>query len=107
MSKVISGTQLKLNVNIEPIDGLTMTDYDFKVQLISGVIAPQVKEFSKNQLIKEDDNNYVVPFNTADVGLGKIICRVEAYLPDSDFEDDRRLEIIEIDTGIEVVKGII
>ena len=106
MNKVIIGTELKLNINIQPIDGLTMTDYDFEVMLISGIIAAKSKTYSKNELVKDDDNNYILPFNTQDVGLGKIVCRIIAHLPDGAFSDRKRTEIVDIDTGIEVVKGI-
>lgn len=107
MSRVIIGTELKLNINIQPIDGLTMTDYDFEVQLVSGIITNKSKTYRKDELVKNgDDNNYILPFNTQDVGVGKIVCRIIAHLPDGAFSDRKRTEIVEIDTGIEVVKGI-
>lgn len=106
MSKVIIGTELKLNVNIAPIGDLTMEDYNFEIKLICGSLKKTSKTFKKSELIKQNSSNYLVAFNTSDLGVGKVTCAVIAYLPDSDFEGNERTEIVEIDTGIEIVKGV-
>jgi hypothetical protein len=118
MSKVIIGTELKLNVNIAEIDGKKMADYDFDVKIIGGTgIKKKVISFSKvgNKLSpgleKEDDSNYIVAFNTRELGTGKIVCRVEAHLADGSFyfgdNDGKRTEIAEVNTDVEVVNGSI
>lgn len=117
MSKVIIGTELKLNVNIQPIDGQTMDDYDFEVQIKGGrnsisFIKRGVGADTTltNGLKKGDDSsNYIVAFNTQDLGVGRVVCRVIAHLYDNafDFENHKRTEITEINTGIEVVKSLL
>lgn len=114
MSKVIIGTELKLNVNVEPIDKVSMASYDFDVILRGGknsITLSKKGETLSDGLIKDDDDNYIVAFNTQDLGLGKIVCRVVAYIRDEHFhfegQDRKRTEITEVSTGIEVVKTLV
>ena len=112
MSKVIIGTELKLNVNVAPIDNVSMASYDFDVILRGGknsITLSKKGETLSDGLIKDDDDNYIVAFNTQALGLGKIVCRVVAYIKDGDFnfQDHKRTEITEVNTGIEVVKTLV
>jgi hypothetical protein len=120
MAKVIIGTELKLNVNVAEVDGRNMADsgYNFDIKIIGGSGSKKkVITFSKAGNIlspgleKVDNANYLVAFNTMDLGLGKVICRVEAHITDSSFafgdNDGLRTEIAEVDTDIEVIKGSI
>ena len=119
MAKVFIGTEIKLNINIEPIGNQTMDDFPFDVLIIGGVGGrKKSKTFSKKGdgenitltpgLKRGDDsNNYIVAFNTSDIGIGKVICRIVAHLDDGDFSDRKRTEITEINTGIEVINGSI
>lgn len=114
MSKVIIGTELKLNVNIQPIDGKSMSDYDFDIQLRGGkntISFEKRRETISDGLAKDEDSNdnYIVAFNTKDLGIGRVVCRVIAYLEDGAFnyDDHKRTEITEVNTGIEVVKTLV
>ena len=113
MSKVIIGTELKLNVNVKPIDGYSMAGYDFDVILRGGkntvTLSKKGDELSKGLERGDDDDNYIVAFNTQDLGLGKIVCRVVAHIPDGsfNFQDRKRTEITEVNTGVEVVKNLV
>lgn len=104
MAKVIIGTQLKLLVNIEPIDGVTMKDMDFSVDVFNG---NKTITFAKADCKPERDgeDGYKVPFDTAQLGLGRVKVRVTALLQDGDFIGGTRKEITELNTGIDVVKG--
>lgn len=104
--KIFLGTELKLNINIEPIDGMTMDDYDFEVEVICGSFKKSSIVIKKERAKKIDSNNYVICFDTTDAGSGRLKCRVKAYLPDGDFTDGKRTEITEIDTGIEIIKSL-
>ena len=113
MSKVIIGTELKLNVNIQPIDGITMASYDFDVIRKGGkqsvTLSKKGDTLTDGLRQGDDENNYIVAFNTEDLGLGRVVCRVVAYIPDGDFNlQDRKItEITEVNTGIEVVKSLV
>ena len=104
--KIFLGTELKLNINIEPIGGMTMDDYDFEVEVICGSFKKSSIVIKKEEAKKVDSNNYLICFDTAGLGAGKVMCRVTAHIPDGDFADGKRTEITEIDTGIEIVKSI-
>ncbi len=101
------GTEIKLNINIEPISNITMDSYDFVVELICGSMKKNTVAITKEEAIKVDQSNYIVCADTTLLGVGRLKCRIVAHIPDGDFKDDRtRTEVVEIDTGIEIVKTI-
>lgn len=103
--KIFLGTELKLNVNIEPMGTLTMDGYNFEVEFFTAQQRDKKKVFKKGDagIKKVDSNNYICCLDTADVGVGALMCRTIAYLPDGDFEDGLRTEIVEFNTKIEIV----
>lgn len=103
MAKVFLGTELKLNINIEPMGGMSMSDYDFDIELICGSFKKQSIVFKKENAKKVDDDNYIVCFDTTDLGVGNLTCKITAYIPDGDFKDGKRTEVTEIKTGIGIV----
>lgn len=105
MEKVFQGTELKMSLHIEPFGQITMKDYGFKVELICGTFKKQSITIEKDEMIPEDDN-YLVCFSTAELGLGRLKCRITAEIPDAHFEGGFRTEVTEIDTGIEIIKTI-
>ena len=104
MERVFLGTELKLNVNVEKMGKVTMDDYNFVVTLYcstsKAIIVP------KESAIRVDDSNYIVRVDTTIIGVGKLKCKVEAELPDGDFPEQLRTEVMIIDTGIEIVKAL-
>ena len=114
MGKVISGTEIKLNIDVEPMGDYTLADYNFDVYLVGGGFKKTVltfskkgHEISKGLTLAEDGKSCIVTFNTADIGQGAVTAQIKAYIPDVAFEDRVRTEIIELNTGIDVVKGIV
>ena len=98
------GTELKLNIHIEPIGSTTMDDYEFEVEVYCSpkktIVIP------KADAIKIDENNYVVLVDTNIVGAGDLKCKVTASVPDADFPDMMRTEVVAIDTGINIIKAL-
>lgn len=98
------GTELKLNIHIEPIGDTTMDDYNFEVEVYCSpkrsIIIP------KTDTVRIDSDNYVVLVDTNIVGAGNLKCKVTAQIPDEDFPDMFRTEVVGIDTGINIVKMI-
>lgn len=107
-SIIYLGTELKLNLHIEPIigpDGIfTMDDYDFTVWVYSSSIKKAVV-ISKQQCIPEDENNYLILVDTAALGTGVVTCKVEAKIPDLNFKDELRTEVVQINTGLIIVRA--
>ena len=102
--KVFLGTEIKLNVSIDPIGDMTMDDYDFNVEAICGTFKKRSVTFKKVQAIRVDENNFIICLDTAAVGTGELKLKVTAFLPDGDFADGKRTEIVEVGTGVEIVK---
>lgn len=98
---VFAGTEVKLNVNISPIEGMSMENYDFKVQCFTS--ARKVVTIDKAKAIKVDADNYKICVDTNGIGSGALRCRITAYLPDDDFPDKLRTEVVEVATNITIV----
>lgn len=103
---IFLGTELKLNINIDSFGETTMDDYDFNVELIGGSFKKTSKVINKEDAKRVDSDNYIICFDTTELGVGPLKCKITAYLPDGDFRDGKRTEITEIDTGIEIVNSI-
>lgn len=111
MSKIIIGTDLKFSIKVDPIkiedqtEELLLKDCEFEVEMF--VDLDNKVTIPKNKATYKNDNEYYVGFNTSDVGVGKLKCRVIMHLNDDVFEDLERTEIIEIDTGLKIVESIV
>lgn len=101
-SSVFLGTELKLNIHIEPLDGLTMDNYDFNVDVY--VSQRKMVSAKKEQCVRVDENNYIVLVDTTVIGAGDVTVKVVAQIPDSDFEDGLRTEVMQIQTGITIAR---
>lgn len=100
---IFLGTELKLNINIEPIGTTSMATYDFNIDVYTQLSNKHLF-IEKADMKKVDDNNYSVIVDTEKIGAGRVMCKVTAYLPDGDFKDRNRKEITVVDTGIPIVK---
>lgn len=98
------GTELKLNIHIEPMGSITMDDYGFEVEVYCSPKRPVMA--TKNDMIRVDSNNYIVLVDTNEVGAGDLKCKVTAYIPDGDFPDELRTEVVNIDTEINIIKSL-
>lgn len=105
---VYLGTELKLRVGIEPMGDLHMSQYDFDIEAYcneKSVVTASKKGEALTNLVKDDEDNYIALIDTSVIGVGKLKCRVVAYIPDTDFTDDGvRTEVTVTDTGITIVK---
>ena len=98
------GTEFKLNVHLDSLDGLHMSDYDFEVALY--VYTNRKVVFQKSKLKKVDDDNYLLMVETADalrIGRGRINAEITAYIPDSDFSDGLRTEKLVLCTDVTAI----
>lgn len=98
------GTEYKINVHVEPVDGSTMDDFDFECTLYvsknNGVTFKKGNEAVK----REDKNNYIICVSSQDavkIGRGTVKMKFTAHIEDADFPDLRRTEIVDnICTGV-------
>lgn len=106
MGKIYLGTELKLNVNIDPIGDNHMSNYDWKVELFTTpnkVVT--VESTDVNNAICQDADNYIIKVDTTNIGVGKLKCRVTAYIPDADFPDYKRTEIQLYNPNIDIIRA--
>lgn len=98
------GTELKINVHVEPIDGYHMSDFDFECQFY--VFANKHVVIPKADMKQVDEDNYyaLITFDLAQkIGRGIIKMRITAYIPDADSPDGQRTEIAEVCTGVVIM----
>lgn len=106
---VFLGTEIKLNIHIDPIGDWTMEDYDFTVEAYCSTKKSLIISKSEAKPVEgsgEKINDYIIMIDTSEIGTGNLKCKVTAYIPDDDFEFGKRTEVSIIDTGIEIVKSI-
>lgn len=104
IENVVVGTKKKLALHIEPMGNITMADYNFVVEYFCSEM--KVERVIKDDMLKVDDEHYIIRIDTAKVGCGRLKCRVIAYLPDSDFDDGIRPEIYDFTTKINIVNRL-
>lgn len=95
------GTEFKLNIHVEPIDGLHMSEYDFEVSVF--VFTNKIAVIPKSKMKKVDDDNYLVMITSdigKQIGRGAVKMKFTAHIPDADFDDGFRTEVEELCTGI-------
>ena len=104
MQNVYIGTELKLNINIEPIEGQTMDKYNFEVEAFCSPHKSITIKKGDNYCIRVDESNYIILVDTSKVGIGNLKCKVTAFIPDTHFDDFFRTEVVLLDTDIQIVK---
>lgn len=104
-NKVFVGTELKLNLYFEPIGDTKMRDYDFKVEAYCTTSEEGIT-LDENDIKIIDDNNCNVLINTAEVGIGTLKIKVTADIEDLDFADQKRTEVVCVNTGIKIVEDL-
>lgn len=93
MDTAFFGTELKYLIEVEA-GGFSMVDDDFTVTLKRGA---KQKVFAKTDLIKDEEDNFYVVFDSAELGRGAVQATVTAYVPDTDFPDGLRTETFVMD----------
>lgn len=94
--KIYVGTELKFKIEIEA-PGFSMDDDDFTVTIRR---RSQEQLFRKGDLVTDGEGGYYVCFDTAEFGAGLISAVIRAYVPDDDFEDGFRTEVMVVDLAM-------
>lgn len=98
--KIPYGSDFKMNVNMPVIGELHMSDVDFRCIFYAGHSDGFV--IQKEDMIRIDDDNYVAPLHSTDLGKGRIFMTYEVDLPDADFESGIRHEVVHVKTSEEI-----
>ena len=94
------GTKFKINIHVEPIDGLHMDDYDFSCRFY--VYTNRVVRIEKKDMIQVDQDNYIACVDSSKLGIGAVMMRITAFIPDVDFPDRLQTEVETVSTGITI-----
>lgn len=93
----IVGTELKILSEIEPVDGVHMADMEFSCQFYTSEERPLI--VTKEQMIKDSDDGYIALVDTAGMEPGTLRNRMTFDIPDKDFADGYRREIVDVPVG--------
>lgn len=86
------GTKLKFAISISS-PGFNMTEDDFTVDIRRGA---KTIHFDKEDLVVDENDQYYVCFDTAELGGGVVEAIITAFVPDDDFSDGIRTEVAKI-----------
>lgn len=100
-NECVLGTQVKLNIHIDPLGSLHMADYDFECKFY--IFPKRSITILKQDMIKIDNDNYIALVDSTGLGIGELHMTLIAQIPDEDFKGATRREIACVDTGITIV----
>lgn len=103
-TECVSGTQLKLNINVSPLGELHMSDYDFECKFF--VFQKKSITVKKEEMTRVDDDNYLALVDTNTLGIGNLHITLIAEIPDSDFGGKLRKEVVCVPTNINIINCI-
>ncbi|MCQ2231426.1 MAG: hypothetical protein MJZ30_06215 [Paludibacteraceae bacterium] len=86
---------------------LTMYPFEFTFFTTKGgeTVVAKYDGSSFSGCSKVDDNHIIVPFDNHQLSTGRLKCRQETFIPDSDYPDGVKNEVTEIAFDIELVCG--
>lgn len=90
--QVFVGTKLKFAITISS-PGFDIGEDDFTVDIRRGA---KMLHFEKEDLVVDENGKYYVCFDTAELGGGIIEAIITAFVPDDDFDDGIRTEVVKL-----------
>lgn len=99
-NRPIIGTEFKVLVEIEPVDNVRMSDMEFSCRFYTQLNRP--KTITKSDMIKVDDNSYIALVDTTGMREGALRNRMTVDIPDKDFADGYRREIVDVGAGTRI-----
>ena len=85
------GSGIKWAVTLS-CEGFSMNDDDWKIIITCG---SKTLEFTKENSVQDGDGQWYIAVDTSKLSPGKAIITGVAYVPDNDFENGVRTEILE------------
>lgn len=98
---VYFGSEIKLNVNLNPIGDFTMDDYKFECEFYC--YTSRKVTITKAEMLRQDENNYLAVLDSKNLGSGSLKCKITANIPDTDCEDGLRTEVLVVNTGLQII----
>lgn len=101
--ELILGTECKVKITLPTVGGHSPYEYDFDVELYVNPNNRLVVSKYSCFPVEGDKGIFIVPFDSAKVGVGEMNVEVVAYIPDDHFEDGLRTERIRIESVATII----
>lgn len=89
----------KISVKVEPMNGVPLAQCDFTCNLY--VYENKVLSVPKDKCRKEDDDTYIISFNTKDIGRGTVKLSLNIHIPDAEYDKGyKEVNTVPICTGV-------
>ena len=96
------GSQIKILIAATLPDNLSLFDVNFDVVVYNDDKKDKKKDYAKKDCILTDEMDYVVLIDSDELGVGTYIVKLTVYIPDADFPDGKRKEVIRINPNVKV-----
>ena len=96
------GSQIKILIEASLPDDLQLFDVDFDVVVYNDDKKDKKKDYTKKDCILTDEMDYVVLIDSDELGVGTYMVKLTVYIPDTDFPDGKRKEVIRINPNVKV-----
>ena len=96
------GSQIKILIAATLPDDLRLFDVDFDVVVYNDDKKDKKKDYAKKDCILTDEMDYVVLIDSDELGVGTYMVKLTVYIPDTDFPDGKRKEVIRINPNVKV-----
>lgn len=96
------GTEFKIKLQMEPIDGHSLSDLDFSVEVHTDRRGSR-KTYRKDDCIMLDSDSYAVPVDSAELGPGKYYLKVTVLIPDTHFIEGVRKDVSTFYSGKDIM----
>ena len=96
------GSQIKILIAATLPDDLRLFDVDFDVVVYNDDKKDKKKDYAKKDCILTDEMDYVVLIDSDELGVGTYMVKLTVYIPDADFPDGKRKEVIRINPNVKV-----
>lgn len=96
------GTEYKINIKMDAVGDIHLSACDFFA--IFYVNSTKMQQIQKEDMVEVDDDNYIALVDSTLTGAGALKARITVEIPDADFDDGKRTEVVVINTGIVIDK---
>lgn len=96
------GTQFEIYWQMDPIDGHSLSDLDFSVEVHTDRRGSR-KHYGKKDCIMLNHDSYAVPVDSAELGPGKYYLEVTLLIPNTHFAEGVRKDVSTFYSGKEIM----
>lgn len=103
----VLGSQEKIEFSADLPDGMKLEDVDFTVDVINVSEdcpdKPKRKSYAKGECLDAGDGAYIVLIDTNDFGIGTLMLMLTVQIPDTDFPEGYRKNVIKINPHFKII----